>query len=233
MAVIPPWLQVQPSDFVQAAAAGARLASSERENAARIAGNLQEAAMRTSAGAAQAAAERDLRRFEEQQQLEMQKQRQADLQDYRTSTLEDADERIAIAENRADIGASPLQVVNLGRGGVGRFNRATGQFETIQPSTPVAEQRYEIPLTKPSLVPGIPQQTIRLTPSELRSQFERLPEYGRTNAVTQLVRGMSGNLPAPAQSTGTVRVKSPNGKTGTIPASQLDEALKAKYTVIE
>jgi len=131
MPYVPPWLNVQPSDFVQAAQAGARigtqlseiatgaqsrreaLRSSERENAARIAAQQSMAAAHAAETARQNEAARRLREFEErnriqlaQRALESQNERAAQALDatkaYHAGTLAARAEANDIAQQRAD-----------------------------------------------------------------------------------------------------------------------------------
>jgi hypothetical protein len=92
MPYVPPWLDIKPADFTQAAEAGARIgtqlssiatdaqvareriAASAAENASRVAAGAEEAAARRVQAAQESESERQLRQWENQQRIQMEQQ---------------------------------------------------------------------------------------------------------------------------------------------------------------
>jgi hypothetical protein len=105
MPYVPPWLDIKPSDFTQAAEAGAkigtqlsniatdaavareRIAASAAENASRVAAGVSEAIARLAQQSKENEAERSLREWENQQRIQMQQQTLSSEEDRAKATL--------------------------------------------------------------------------------------------------------------------------------------------------
>ena len=72
-----------------------------------------------------------------------------------------------------------------------RINPVSGQAEVVfeAPTTPTKEPTFKIPMMKDLMGRA---ETISMTPTQLRATLDTLPEFARTNAITQAVLNMPG-----------------------------------------
>lgn len=219
MAVIPPWISVQPTDFLNAAQAGARqgaqladtrtqagiardrLASSERENAMRIAAEQASVAARLSAAQRQAEAENALRQWETNQRIQM---GQGELDLKREGQQQDYD--------------LELGKIDLGKERIGAMDRQRESRERT------AADRALSPVYR-----NVENQLVQVDPKTGQSKVLHTAPF-RPRNESALDRLLNESAPVPTE---RVRVKSPDGKIGTIPSSQLKEALAEGYTQVQ
>lgn len=202
---LPPWLNVQPADFVAAAQSGAKVgqgilgirtraaseanqvAAGERENAARVAAEQQ----RIEQQGKEADAARALKEFETQQQLQMQQQRMDEMSG-EFKTKHELDLRKVLDTEKGK--TSPI------------YHTVENQLLKTDPTTGKTESLYTAPFR----------------PSAGGALRELLSE-GSTSTGT----GGGGSTPE------RVRVKSPDGQVGTISSANLDEAIANGYTRVQ
>lgn len=81
------------------------------------------------------------------------------------------------------------------------FDPAAGQARQLVPPTPnVARERaFQIPVME-NLMSG--PTTVPLTANQLNQQFDSLPEFARTNPITQIVRNLGQQTNQPQMSNG-------------------------------
>jgi hypothetical protein len=73
---------------------------------------------------------------------------------------------------------------------------STGTARQLVPPTPSSAREPSFPIPIMENLMGGPT-TIRMTPTQLNQQFDTLPEFGRTNPITQIVRGMGSKTNQP------------------------------------
>lgn len=124
--------------------------------------------------------------------------------------------------------SNPWQTLNLGSGEVARVNEMTGQLETIQPRRTEDEVTMSVPIFPPGVNPMV-AQALGMQPTTVRGPISQVTPIVGTNAPS------FGQSPAqfPTPTAARVRVKSPDGRVGTISESNLDEALRNGFTRVE
>lgn len=82
---------------------------------------------------------------------------------------------------------SPFSIFNGPRGEITAVDRNTLKPTIIAPPGPIktgAQKYYNVPIA-PNEIPFQPPTTVPMTLEQLRSGINSLPEFGRTNAITQ------------------------------------------------
>lgn len=119
-------------------------------------------------------------------------------------------------------------------------NRKTGHFQQL--TDPTERERYGIAKAEQGVIlkqlatNRAKQGEEGADPAEIAKLKEREKSLADQYAasVAPWTNAPAVNIPGPAPTaTGRIRVKSPSGKIGTIPASQRDEAESAGYTVLD
>lgn len=72
----------------------------------------------------------------------------------------------------------------------------------------------------------------KLAPSRIARKQAALALHNKVDAIDKQIEDILNGKKSPTPKAGRIKVKSPQGKVGTIPAEQLDEAIKSGYTEV-
>lgn len=234
MATIPPWLNVQPSDFSGALLKGlqtglsiAEMRNQTTENQA----NRQAAWDKAQEAAALAVWERqqqaELEREKLAQEYATERARLAATEAYRQGELGIRGESNKIdREQLAEAARHNLAVEAKGTAPRLFYNSTTGEIAQVSPAAGDSTPAVKV------LRPGnqktnfiSPTSALNIVSDPLKSAL--LEGVLGNSGVSNLVNVARSGLPQAKR----IRVKSPDGKIGTIPEGQLSEAVKLGYTI--